>query len=705
MAASPKPLLAFNGQGIPAVLRASKRWAPWKAVWSEKRGKYDKIPVRADQPEYNLSTANPARWFDFDTALAAHNAAQGITAGVGYVMTKPHGIVGVDLDGCLDAEGKPEAWAQEIIDMLRGYVERSPSGNGLRIFVRGAIPADWANHTVGVECYAGHKPRFLTVTGRRLPDSPGDVPEAPEGALEWLAEKYQDKSAPKSGVDLPPIPLLLPAEDLPNWRELGLPSFAEAVLSEGFTTQSDRSATLAGVARALLTAGLNEVQALSLLVDNNHTFEVALEHRNQDMDRAMVYLWQHHVLAAKQRIAQRAVLSVTDLADLAEDDMGEATAQQGAEVPQAAGAVPVEGEAVGSVSDFADLVEAGGAAPDQAAQKKPDNPFTPIPVATYARTRGHLDWFVYGVLPRAEISAVIGDSGSGKTFFVLDVVMCVAAGMQWRGKKTKPGRVVYVAAEGAQGIKARVDAWSRHHGVPLESVDLHIIGAAPSLLNPEDVKLLVKALRKLGRIDLLVIDTLAQVTPGAAENSSEDMGRALAHCKTLHSAINATVLLVGHTGKDQSKGFRGWSGIRAALDALIEVTRTETYRGATITKLKDGKGEGDEYLFNLDVVELDYDFEWDEPITSCVVVPLEGKEAAKAKKGSAVRGEWEVLVMGVAEDKWGLSGTPFKEGPFIEACVAAGSDKPRPRDNVVRAFRKLCEKGLLVCEGGMVAVP
>jgi RecA-family ATPase len=361
----------------------------------------------------------------------------------------------------------------------------------------------------------------------------------------------------------------------------------------------------------------------------------------------------------------------------------------------------VEGEGQGSVSDFADLIEQ-----PVKPVKAEAPPFTPVQVAKYVKVHTPVEWFVHGVLPKAEICAVIGDSGSGKTFFILDMVLRIAAGMGWRNKKTRRGRVVYVAAEGAQGIKTRVDAWARHHGVDLEQVDLHIIGAAPSLLDPKDVGHLVKALLRLGNIDLVVLDTLAQVTPGAAENSSEDMGKALAHCKSLHATIKATILLVGHTGKDASRGLRGWSGIRAALDALVEITRLDTYRGATVTKLKDGKGEGEEYLFQLENMELDYDFEYDEPITSCVVLPLEGQEAAKAKKGASVKGKWELLVMEVAEEKWGLSGDPFKESNFIEEVVAASPETgSRVRDSVVRAFKTLVEKGVLVCEHGMVAVP
>jgi hypothetical protein len=141
------------------------------------------------------------------------------------------------------------------------------------------------------------------------------------------------------------------------------------------------------------------------------------------------------------------------------------------------------------------------------------------------------------------------------------------------------------------------------------------------------------------------------------------------------------------------------------MDSMIEVVRLQQCRGATISKLKDGKGEGDEYFFKLETLDLDYDFEYDEPITSCVVVPLDEKQAAKAKRGAQIKGEWELMVMNAAEDEWGFSEKPFKEGDFIEKVVAEAKDRPRARDSINRALAKLIEKGALVSAAGMLAVP
>ena len=104
-----------------------------------------------------------------------------------------------------------------------------------------------------------------------------------------------------------------------------------------------------------------------------------------------------------------------------------------------------------------------------------------------------------------------------------------------------------------------------------------------------------------------IVDTLAQVTPGANENSGEDMGHALANVRALRLASGAMVVLVHHAGKDASKGSRGWSGLKAAADFQLEVLRHENgVREIHIEKLKDGE-DGKRFGFELKTVEMGFD--------------------------------------------------------------------------------------------------
>ena len=96
------PLQKFDGTAIPKPLRELRRWAPWAAEWNAKRNKYDKLPKNARRPEYGISTASPEKWFTYDEAVAAYTKADGMLHGVGLVLTGIKGLVGIDMDNCVD---------------------------------------------------------------------------------------------------------------------------------------------------------------------------------------------------------------------------------------------------------------------------------------------------------------------------------------------------------------------------------------------------------------------------------------------------------------------------------------------------------------------------------------------------------------------------------------------------------------------------
>lgn len=164
--------LRCQPENIPAFLRRNARWAPFALVPKPgKPGKFDKVPRHAGNIQFGLSTAKPASWFSFAEALGAYQRHAGTVHGIGYCLTGPHGIVGVDLDGCSDYVGRPTPWAAEVLREAkrRGYyVERSPSGTGFRVLYAGETPEDWTNKEAGIEVYGGHDARFLTVTGHAV---------------------------------------------------------------------------------------------------------------------------------------------------------------------------------------------------------------------------------------------------------------------------------------------------------------------------------------------------------------------------------------------------------------------------------------------------------------------------------------------------------------------------------------------------------
>jgi hypothetical protein len=317
-------------------------------------------------------------------------------------------------------------------------------------------------------------------------------------------------------------------------------------------------------------------------------------------------------------------------------------------------------------------------------------------------------WLIKGVLPAADIVTIFGASGSGKSFVVLEMAACIALGVPWRGHKAEKGRVVIIAAEGAGSYGKRIKALAQYLGISPKDLDIGVIVVPPNLMEEGDVTELAASIKAVGDVSLIIIDTFAQVTPGANENGSEDMGLALSNVRVLGDATGATVELVHHAGKDAHRGSRGWSGIRAAVDAELEVTRDEDSGARQIrtTKQKDGE-DGLKWGFKLETILLGLDEDGDD-ITSCVAVEDELRSPATGDKKSVKRrGRVETHILEVM--------TTFAEDAVVRAeeLIQKACDMLPPpeqgkrdirRQTVVRAIQQLSKEkdGPLRMENGIV---
>ena len=252
--------------------------------------------------------------------------------------------------------------------------------------------------------------------------------------------------------------------------------------------------------------------------------------------------------------------------------------------------------------------------------------------------------FVEGLLVEGGMSVWYGDSNVGKTFCVLDLAMHVALGRPYRGREVDQGGVVYCALEGVAGIRNRVSAWMKHHWVkPADRRDLPlaIVPSAINMLDVEaDVPALIEAIKvaaeQLGRpVKLVVIDTLSRALAGGNENSPEDMGALVRASDMVRQACGAHLSFVHHSGKDQARGARGHSLLRAATDTEVEISRGE---GAEVSLVKVTKQReleiGDDMGFRLEVIDLGTNRRG-KPLTSCVAVTADAPAPAPRERRRA----------------------------------------------------------------------
>jgi hypothetical protein len=298
-------------------------------------------------------------------------------------------------------------------------------------------------------------------------------------------------------------------------------------------------------------------------------------------------------------------------------------------------------------------------------------------------------WIIRNTIPQAELVVVFGDSGSGKSFFVLDMCASIQRGVEWRGLRVQKGRVVYVCAEGAGGFQLRQRAYSSQFGIPLRDMPA-VIPEGPNLLEKDDAVALCASIKRYGEVAVIVIDTLSAVTPGGNENSGEDVGAVISRCKAISHQTGAVVVLVHHSGKDAAKGARGWSGLRAAADAEIEISRNGDFRTATITKQKDGS-DGQEYFFKLGVIVVDQDEFDGSDITSCYIeVVQDAPKSSKKEPTSAV----QKMVWEKAKDLGASSGRIERKN-LVGATVAmlpepGEGERDRRGDMIRQAIDRLC---------------
>ncbi len=245
---------------------------------------------------------------------------------------------------------------------------------------------------------------------------------------------------------------------------------------------------------------------------------------------------------------------------------------------------------------------------------------------------------IAGVLERHGLSLIYGETGSRKTFLALDMGFAIARGEAWFGRAVTPSPVIYLAAEAGKSFANRVCAYRLHHGLEDARTPFAMIETPVDLRDPAgDTATVIERIKEAAArfetpVALIVVDTLSRAMNGGDENAPTDMGQLVANLDRIRAKTGAHVLCVHHSGKDQSRGARGHSLLRAAVDTEIEVTASEdsSFSTATIRKQRELPTEG-EFSFGLEVVEIATGRDG-APLTSCVVSPLAASPAGSKRK-------------------------------------------------------------------------
>jgi hypothetical protein len=158
---------------IPEELKALEQWVC--AIDGSK------VPMRAWENKAASST-NPETWSNFETA---HESVKNNYYDYCGFVFADNGYVGIDIDCGYDDDGLLSVLGADIIGKCHSYTEKSRSGRGFHILLRGTLPFKGKNNLAGVEIYKSS--RYFIMTGDVLLYT--KIIENQE-AIDYVVEKY-----------------------------------------------------------------------------------------------------------------------------------------------------------------------------------------------------------------------------------------------------------------------------------------------------------------------------------------------------------------------------------------------------------------------------------------------------------------------------------------------------------------------------------
>lgn len=626
---------------IPQTLRDLDRWTTW-VLARNPGGHKTKKPAG--------STRDPKNRQAFEQVAEVERSTEG---GVGLVLTDGvqlddgTWLVALDLDACY-FEGEVVPWAREVIEAFDcSYAELSPSGHGLRQFVRVAerpdpmstilVPhANPSDKRCEIQVFGCGPAQYVTVTGNRLPWTSREPKLV--GDLSWLAKKYG---------------ALLRVD---RWAGKEPKAHGEAPSSDEI---SDALATVEGT-EGRVTALINGCWEGLGYPSASEGF--------QELEGAVLRAARGHLSAAVCYLVDETAYGRGDVES-------RDPARYGREDWVRDDLCRTHDKVQGRLRDsFNDGFDAAAWEPPGTKPTKVRSRF--LQAEEFVERARRAEFLLHGLLPARGIAQVFGDPASGKTAFALSLAVHVAAGLDFCGHQLdRPGRAFYIAGEGLDGLGKRLRAQLRQVDptMTLGELKLHLSIGPGAFTMPEDRKAWaadIKAVVGAHPGDppvLIVLDTQARNFGPGNENAAEDMGGFVAQVDSLAREVGALVLLIHHVGHGEKGRGRGSSVLGGALDVAFKVWRPKGGRAVLVDceKAKDWE-EPDRIEGKLQAVELGED-DQGRPITAVTFV--EGPVDARDLFPDEIDGAEVAELLRVVAGRLGVV-TPLQELAGLLGCSA-----------------------------------
>jgi hypothetical protein len=284
-------------------------------------------------------------------------------------------------------------------------------------------------------------------------------------------------------------------------------------------------------------------------------------------------------------------------------------------------------------------------------------------------------WLIKNVIALGDTSSWIAPPGRGKSDLLSDICVHLAAENEWRGHKTK-GRFgcVYFAFERADLVKRRNAAYAKRYG--FQGLPIAVAAEIIDLMHPDCVNVILATLHAAEErfrvpVRCIVIDTFAKgiAAGGGDEDKARDQNKCLTNLRRLHERAELHIAIIGHTGKDETKGSRGSNAHPADADLQVQIFGDgDKIKSARVIKGND-QPEGELAAFQLESADLGIDDEGD-PITTAIVSDkmLDG-QARKASTKAARLPKAAQIALRALNDVLAECGEPAPASTHIPAGI------------------------------------
>jgi len=195
----------LNTSAIPSELLALPQFVLWKYETRAGEEKPTKVLYNPNIPTRRAKSNDSATWGSLEQVQAVLTRQPAAFTGIGFVVTEQDPFVGLDLDHCINTDtGELTPFAEGVVSRMASYTEITPSGNGLRVWVKGKLPGT-KRRNADIEMY--ETGRFFTLTGKQF-GTCTNIVDRPEELNKFYYELFPvDTTPPKRTTAAPPVTL------------------------------------------------------------------------------------------------------------------------------------------------------------------------------------------------------------------------------------------------------------------------------------------------------------------------------------------------------------------------------------------------------------------------------------------------------------------------------------------------------------------